>query len=160
MGEYRLDNGKVPMTRKKPAEQGATLVEFALILPLLLTLLLGIVEFGWMFGRNVDVGHATREGVRLAAVNFPEYDSPSGANTTTALLDEICAQVSLSSSVVVSVSGSGDRGDPVEVTITAPGTSLTGFLSWAFPDDLELTATSASRIEQPASWVTTVDHAC
>lgn len=148
------------MTRKRQGENGATLVEFALALPLLLALLLGIVEFGWMFGRNVDVGHAARESVRLAAVNFPEYDNPTGANTTNALLTEICNQVSLSSSVVVSVSGSGDRGDPVEVTITAPGTSLTGFLNWVFPNDLELAATSSSRIEQPASWVATTDHAC
>ena len=101
------------MTQKRLAEHGATLVEFALVLPLLLTLLFGIVEFGWMFGRNVDVGHAARESVRLAAVNFPEYDNPTGTDATGALLAEICGQVSLSSSVFVSVSGTGERGDPV-----------------------------------------------
>jgi Flp pilus assembly protein TadG len=55
-------------------EKGQNLVEFALILPIFLLLLIGMAEFGrgWMT-RNILTG-AAREGARVAAV---EPDSPS-----------------------------------------------------------------------------------
>lgn len=50
-------------------ERGAALIEFALIAPLLLLLLFGIIEFGWKFGQFNDVRHAAREAARYAAVD-------------------------------------------------------------------------------------------
>ena len=43
-------------------ERGAELIEFALVLPLLLLLVLGIVDFGFMFQRLEVVTNAAREG--------------------------------------------------------------------------------------------------
>ena len=52
--------------RKQPSsERGAELVEFALVLPLLLLLVLGIVDFGFLFQRFEVVTNAAREGARL-----------------------------------------------------------------------------------------------
>jgi len=48
--------------------RGATLVEFALILPLILGILLGILEFGWMIKNYLTLANATREGARIASV--------------------------------------------------------------------------------------------
>ena len=42
-------------------ERGASLVEFAILAPLLIVLVLGIVEFGWLFSQNNDVRHGPRE---------------------------------------------------------------------------------------------------
>ena len=50
------------------SEEGAQLVEFALVLPLLLLLMLGIAEFGFMFQRYEVVTNAAREGARLAVL--------------------------------------------------------------------------------------------
>jgi len=50
-------------------ENGASLVEMAMILPFLILLLLGIIEFGWLFGLSNDVRHGAREGARYAAVD-------------------------------------------------------------------------------------------
>ena len=52
-------------------EKGQSLVEFALVVPLLLLLFIGIAEFGraWM-ARNILTG-AAREAVRMAAVPPP-----------------------------------------------------------------------------------------
>ena len=47
---------------------GATIVEFALVLPVLLALLIGIIEFGWMIKNHLTIANATREGARAAAV--------------------------------------------------------------------------------------------
>ncbi|HIE21686.1 MAG TPA: pilus assembly protein, partial [Acidimicrobiia bacterium] len=46
------------LKRKPRDDRGAALIEFALLMPLLIILILGIVEFGWKFGQFNDVRHA------------------------------------------------------------------------------------------------------
>lgn len=53
--------------RRSTGDDGATLVEFALILPVLLMLLLGILTGGAAYNQKLDATHATREGARWAA---------------------------------------------------------------------------------------------
>lgn len=50
-------------------ENGQSLVEFALVVPVLLLFLLGIVEFGWLFNAKISLTSAAREGARVAAVS-------------------------------------------------------------------------------------------
>ncbi len=52
-------------TKKKETGQG--LVEFALILPLLLLLLIGMVDVGFAFYDYIELVSANREGIRLAS---------------------------------------------------------------------------------------------
>ncbi len=55
--------------RQRPrwrGERGAELVEFALVLPLMLLTMLGILDFGLLFQRYHVVTNAAREGARLA----------------------------------------------------------------------------------------------
>jgi len=49
-------------------ERGATLMEFALVLPLLFLLILSILDFGLFFFAQHTIQFATREGARLALV--------------------------------------------------------------------------------------------
>ena len=49
---------------RERSERGAAAVEFALVMPLLLLLVFGIVEFGLIMNRQITVTHAAREGVR------------------------------------------------------------------------------------------------
>jgi hypothetical protein len=49
-------------------QKGASLVEFALILPLFLLFIFGIIDFGWYFFVQQTLQYATREGVRLGLV--------------------------------------------------------------------------------------------
>ncbi|HHX50646.1 MAG TPA: pilus assembly protein [Clostridia bacterium] len=53
-------------------KKGQSLVELALVLPILLMLLLGIVEFGRIYGAYLTISHAAREGARHAAVGGNE----------------------------------------------------------------------------------------
>lgn len=48
--------------------EGAAAVEFAVILPLLLLILGGIIDFGLMFNAQIAITHAAREGVRVEAI--------------------------------------------------------------------------------------------
>lgn len=54
--------------RLKKSEKGVSLIEFALVLPILLALLIGIVEFGWILNGHITVTGAAREGARVAVV--------------------------------------------------------------------------------------------
>lgn len=60
------------MRRKSRAtgrsDRGAVAVEFGLLLPLLLLIVLGIIDFGFMLSAKVTVTQAAREGARLEAV--------------------------------------------------------------------------------------------
>lgn len=43
-------------------------MEFALVLPLLVLMLFGMIQFGLLFNAYISVNHAAREGARMAAV--------------------------------------------------------------------------------------------
>jgi len=49
-------------------DSGAAALEFALILPALVLLTLGIIEFGFLFQNQLALTHAAREGARMAAI--------------------------------------------------------------------------------------------
>ena len=49
-------------------QKGATLVEFAIIIPLLITLIFGIIEFGLLLYDKGIITHAAREGARVGVV--------------------------------------------------------------------------------------------
>lgn len=53
-------------------ERGAELIEMALVLPLLLLIIMGIIDFGFMFREMNVVTNAAREGARTGIL--PDYD--------------------------------------------------------------------------------------
>jgi len=54
-------------------DRGAAAVEFALVVPILITLIVGMIEFGLVYNAYIGVTHAAREGARMAAVGA--YDA-------------------------------------------------------------------------------------
>ncbi|WP_234800974.1 TadE/TadG family type IV pilus assembly protein [Luteitalea pratensis] len=63
------------MNRTRNGERGAELVEFAFVLPVLLLVFAGIVDFGFLFQRYEVVTNAAREGARLATLpNYTQAD--------------------------------------------------------------------------------------
>jgi Flp pilus assembly protein TadG len=64
------------------ADRGATVVEFALLLPVLLLILLGIVDFGRILNAQVTLSQAAREGARLVALDQPDVSSRTQAAAT------------------------------------------------------------------------------
>lgn len=141
------------------SERGASLVEFALVAPLLLLLLLGMVEFGWLFSQNLDVRHGAREGARLAAVNFPEGPEPNSGTRSNAnrdaLVAEVCARMQTATNAALTISSPGNVGDSATVTVATPGETLTGFVDFLLPSPLNLTSTVEIRMEQAATWTNT-----
>jgi len=59
--------------RKSRRSDGQALVEFALLVPLLIIIVLGIVEFGRIWMTMNVLASAAREGARVAAVTSPDH---------------------------------------------------------------------------------------
>ena len=59
-------------------ERGQTMVEFALVVPILCVVLFGILQFGALYNDYVTLTDATRVGARKAATSRHE-DDPAGA---------------------------------------------------------------------------------
>ena len=75
---------------RRDGEKGASLVEFAVVLPLLILLVFGIMESGWLFAQQVEIRNAAREGARLAVVDFPD------PGDSTQIIAETCSRATLS----------------------------------------------------------------
>lgn len=88
-------------------ERGATAIEMALILPILIMLLFGIFQFGLVFNSYLAITHAAREGARLAAVGNYSESAVRGR----------AFPVDPDSVSIVYPEGQ-DQGDPVQVTVS------------------------------------------
>jgi len=95
----------------RKSERGATLVEFALILPILITLLFGVVEFGRLLNAQVVVTSATREGARYASLG-------SSAATVTSQVKASCPTLDPTKITVTVTNAGGTSGTPVTVRVT------------------------------------------
>jgi len=63
----------MPRTRPR-GDRGAAAVEFALVVPILLVVLFGIIDFGFAINRYAIVNNAAREGVREASLGATEAE--------------------------------------------------------------------------------------
>ena len=64
--------------RRRTSDRGATLVEFALVLPVLTLFLFGIVQFGIAYDKQQSINAAAREGARIASLSTTSLDELSG----------------------------------------------------------------------------------
>ena len=62
-----------------PRDRGAVAVELALLLPMLLLIVFGIIDFGRALNAQITLTQAAREGARLAALNQPNVVSRTQA---------------------------------------------------------------------------------
>jgi hypothetical protein len=74
------------MRRRAPfdGEGGAAAVEFGLLLPLLMLILGGLIDLGFLFNAQVSLTHAAREGVRVESIR-PNQGSAAAASAYKAL---------------------------------------------------------------------------
>ena len=71
--------------RRRTRTRGQSLVEFALILPLLLVFLATILDLGRIYYANISLLNAAREGAFQASKTPDSYDDGQPCNTTTNL---------------------------------------------------------------------------
>jgi Flp pilus assembly protein TadG len=146
-------------------ESGAELVEFALTLPLLLLLVLGMIEFGFLFQEYEVVTNAAREGARIAVLPTYSQTPADQINNATARVNEYLNDAGLNSSlpgVTVTV-GPPTRTDytapatgcvwsvPVTVTYPHPVPFISGIMSYFGTTIGQITLRTTSRMRTEAS---------
>jgi Flp pilus assembly protein TadG len=125
--------------KKGRGEEGQTLVEFALVAPVLLLILFGIVQFGIAFKNSIVVTDAVRAGARQAAVSRGLAPSLRTAAVTQAV-DASAGNLKL----VVTVTSTWTAGDKVTVTGTYPyKINILGFVVTSG----DLKSTTVERVE-------------
>ena len=139
-------------------ERGVALVEFALVAPILLVLLFGMLDFGRVFNYWIDATHLSNEGARWAVVN----KNPASSGTlqqyiqaqadTNELRNGCSSSVPSALQVCISFpSGSSTVGNPVEVTASVTYNWLPFLSSQALGGLTSTTVSSSStmRLEAP-----------
>lgn len=127
-------------SRPRRNEQGQTVTEFALVLPLLALLLFAIIQFGIVFHQYVTLTDAVRAGGRQGAV------SRDIANPEAAVVDRVQRSTSSldQAELGIDVDSTWLRGSDVTVTATYPyDINVLGIVVASG----ELTASTTERVE-------------
>jgi len=122
-------------------QQGQTMTEFALVLPVLALILFAVIQFGIVFNNYITLTDATRAGARKAAV------SRQDPNRNSAVITAVRSSASDLTSSKLSVSppsSTWQSGDDVTVTASYPySISLLGVVVKSG----SLTSTTTERVE-------------
>jgi len=121
-------------------ERGQAMTEFALVLPILALLLLGVIQFGILFNQYITLTDATRAGARKAAVS---RRLPNPKTACTSALRASATDLN-QSQLVAECESSWAPGSDVRVTATYPySISLLGKVVKSG----RLTSTTTERVE-------------
>jgi Flp pilus assembly protein TadG len=145
-----MDALRVGARRRR--EKGAELVEFALVLPLLLLVMVGIFDFGFMFRNYGVIANAAREGARigvLAGYSSADVQDRSASYMTAAGLTAGLGATTVA--IEPLAVGAGATVSVVRVTVTYPHTfSLLAPIARLFGGSfgsITLRAVSTMRVE-------------
>ncbi len=117
-------------TSRRSTERGQAVIELALTLPLLLIVVFGIIDFGFMFQRYEAVTNAAREGARLGvlvpAVAAPgQYTVANAQDRALAYLDASGLSGTAHTCVTGAVVGGTRCALMTTSTVTVTGSTLT-----------------------------------
>jgi Flp pilus assembly protein TadG len=122
-----------------PSDHGSATVEFALVLPLVFVVVLGLVQVGLVVRDRLLVEAAARTGARAAAIQDDPDAISQAAMAAAPGLDPARAQVS--------VARAGSRGDPVTVHIAYDDPFRVPLVAWLLGSGVTLTADAGARQE-------------
>jgi Flp pilus assembly protein TadG len=122
-------------------EQGQTMTEFALVLPVLALILFAVLQFGIVFNNYVTLTDATRAGARKAAVS---RDDPNRDADVMAAVRSSASDLDGSKLSVSPPTSTWDSGTDVTVTASYPySISLLGLVVKSG----RLSSTTTERVE-------------
>jgi Flp pilus assembly protein TadG len=139
------------MSRTQPGQSGnagTAMVEFALVLPLLLTLAFGILQFGKAFNYWIDQTHLANEGARWAVVNGSPCSSGSLQQCVVTQADSSELRDGMSVCITQPAGATGYTvGQPVEMKVQYDYPWLSWFQNLGFPTTVKISASAIMRLE-------------
>ncbi len=115
------------------------MVEFALVLPLVLVVMLGLVQVGLVIRDRLLIEAAARAGARAAALQDDDGAARDAALTAAPGLDP--------TALSVEVTRAGARGEPVTVGITYADRVRVPLVGWLVGDGVTMHADAVDRQE-------------
>jgi hypothetical protein len=128
-----------PMDRRLRGQRGTAAVEFALVLPLVLTIVLALVQVGVLVRDRLLVESAARAGARTAAVQGDEAAVVGAVHGAAPDLDP--------SAIDVSIGRAGVRGDPVTVSVSYRSVVRVPLVAWLVGGEVGMRASASDRQE-------------
>ncbi|MHC1682227.1 MAG: TadE/TadG family type IV pilus assembly protein [Clostridiaceae bacterium] len=123
-------------------QKGQSLVEFAIILPLLLLIVMAIIEFGMMLNSYITIQSASREGARTAIVGSSNIEIQNLIVNTTPNLK--ASQLTIN---ITPNESSRKSGEPLTVKLTYNYDLTVPIISSLFNNVIVLNAETTMRIE-------------
>jgi len=114
-------------------------VEFALLLPIVLLVLLAVVQVGVLGRDRLVLEQAARAGARIAAVDASETAVDDAVRAAATALD--------GDRLTVSIEREGSRGSAVTVTVRYDDETASLLAGWLVPSNVGLSATATMRQE-------------
>lgn len=117
--------------------KGQSIVEFALVLPVLLLVMTAIIDFGWVFAQYMAVEALARDSARFATLapnvnqNLAQIQALTRNNAHTPIEEPADLTIAMNPVVVPR-----NRGDAITVTVAYPARSITGYLDGVIPGTL------------------------
>ena len=116
--------------RRDSKDSGAAAVELALVLPFLLLLVCGVVDFGRAYNARITLSNAARESVRVWALGGTQDEARTRASETAVGLN--VTDVSFDSSPACTF------GNKTTITVTASFSFMTPLIAELAPGGTEL----------------------
>lgn len=131
------------MRRQKALPKGQSLVEAAIVIPVILLLVFGIIDFGLLFNNYILITNASREGARLAALGSTDAEVVAAVRDMTATLDSSGLSVTVTPHYSLRV-----RGSQVRIIVTYNARLVTPIINRFFAGGkAKLQAESTMRVE-------------
>ena len=130
------------MLGKIKNNRGQSIVELAILLPVLVMIMLGILQLGLVFNAYTMISNGAREGARTAAVGGDDSAVlvSTGANTSNLNADKLAVTITPSA-------GSRVSGDAVVVNISYDVDVIVPLIGGIIGNPIELNASSTMRVE-------------
>lgn len=119
----------------KSRQEGAAVVEFALVSPVLIMLLLGMFEFSWLFFQRHNILTAAERGARGVATQTLTSAEAQAEATASLAAWNITSTVSIIEPDPANVN---DRDVVVRISASTRNVSMTGFFNSILPAEISV----------------------
>ncbi len=125
---------------KFKSEKGQSLVEFALLIPLLILILMAIIEFGFIFNAYITISNASREGARLGSLGGTDAAVTERVADTTDHLNQ-------GDMTVTVTPATRNRGDMITVEVNYDYELITPIIATVLNPIIDLEVRTKMRVE-------------
>lgn len=113
------------LLNKKLNKKGQSVVEMALILPIILLIIMGILDFGRIMNAQIQISSASRSGSRVASIGYTDSQIVTVVKSTANILDPA------KMIITITPSGSSRSSEDLvtvkveyDITVITPGVSI------------------------------------